>query len=107
MSDEITLTKANFDAEVVKSGIPVLVDFWASWCGPCRAIGPVVADIAKAYQGKIKVGKLNVDEEGELAGSFGIVSIPTLIVFKDGKPHTKKVGAVPRQDIEAMFKDLI
>jgi thioredoxin 1 len=107
MSDEITLTKANFDQEVLKSSLPVLVDFWAEWCGPCRAIGPVVAELAKEYAGKLKVGKLNVDQQAELASEFGIVSIPTLIVFKEGKAAVKKVGAMPRQAIEAMFKDLV
>jgi thioredoxin 1 len=107
MSDEITVSMSNFEQEVIKSSVPVLVDFWAEWCGPCRMIGPVVSEIAKANSGKLKVGKVNVDKEAELAGKFGIVSIPTLILFKDGQVAVKKVGAVPRQDIEAMFAGLI
>lgn len=107
MSEEIVVTKSNFEQEVLKSPVPVLVDFWAEWCGPCRMIGPVVSEIAKAYDGKLRVGKVNVDKEADLASGFGIVSIPTLIVFKDGQIAVKKVGAVPRQDIEAMFANLI
>jgi thioredoxin 1 len=107
MSDEVVLTKANFEAEVGASAVPVLVDFWASWCGPCRMIAPSLEAIAKDYAGKLKVGKVNVDEENDLASRFGIVSIPTLMLFKDGKEAAKKVGAVPKPDIEAMFKGQI
>ncbi len=107
MSLEATLTSENFEQEVLKSSLPVLVDYWAEWCGPCRMIGPMVAELAHAYEGKIKVGKVNVDEQGELAAQFGIISIPTLIVFKDGKPVRQKVGALPKPQIEALFKDLI
>lgn len=107
MSLEVTLTSENFEQEVLKSSMPVLVDFWAEWCGPCRMIGPMVDELARAYEGKIKVGKVNVDAEGDLAGKFGIVSIPTLIVFKDGAPVRQKVGALPKPQIEALFKDLL
>ena len=82
---EITLTKGNFEDEVLKSEIPVLVDFWASWCGPCKMLAPTVAQIAEEYSGKIKVGKVNVDEEESLSREYGIVSIPTVILFKNGK----------------------
>ena len=97
---EITLTGANFDAEVVKSDMPVLVDFWASWCGPCRMLAPVIESLAKQYEGKVKVGKVNVDEEGPIAAQFAIVSIPTVIIFKDGKPVEKIVGAHSIDDYE-------
>ncbi len=101
---EIVLTNENFDAEVLNSDIPVLVDFWASWCGPCRKIAPVVAEIAEEYDGKVKVGKVNVDEQERLAIRFGISSIPTLLVFKGGQIVNKAVGVRPKSDLEAMLK---
>jgi thioredoxin 1 len=107
MSAEITVTKANFDAEVLKSDIPVLLDFWAGWCMPCRMIAPFVAEIAEAHAGKLKVGKVDIDKENELAEQYGIVSIPTLIVFKGGKLVRQKVGALPKRDIENLIKDFI
>ncbi len=107
MSAGIELTSKNFAAEVEQSAVPVLVDFWAEWCNPCRMIGPFIDDLAKTYAGRIKVGKVNVDDENELASRFNIVSIPTLMVFKDGQPVVQKVGALPKQAIEAMFKNLI
>ena len=85
---EIKLTTQNYDAEVTKSSIPVLVDFWAPWCGPCQMLGPVIEEIAEEYEGKAKVCKVNVDEEGTLASQNAIVSIPTVIIFKDGKART-------------------
>ncbi|HIV17443.1 MAG TPA: thioredoxin [Candidatus Alectryocaccobium stercorigallinarum] len=101
---EITLTDANFDEEVLKSDIPVLVDFWATWCGPCKMIAPVVEEIAKENEGKIKVGKVNVDEEQRLAIRFGISSIPTLLVFKNGEQVNKAVGYMPKEQLEALLK---
>ncbi|MBE5761361.1 MAG: thioredoxin [Clostridiales bacterium] len=101
---EVKITKANFDQEVIKSDIPVLLDFWAVWCGPCRMIAPILEQIANENEGKVKIGKVNVDEEPELAASFGIASIPTLIVFKDGKPVQAAVGVRPKAQIEAMLK---
>ncbi|MBR4579184.1 MAG: thioredoxin [Oscillospiraceae bacterium] len=100
---EITLTSANFEQEVLQSPIPVLVDFWASWCGPCRMVAPLVAQIAEEQAGKVKVGKVNVDEEPELAVQFGINSIPSLLVFRDGKLVNQAVGARPKSAIEAML----
>ena len=100
---EITITKENFEAEVLQADLPVLVDFWASWCGPCRMIAPAVAEIAEDYAGKVKVGKINVDEQPELAGSFRVNSIPTLMLFRDGQPVTVAVGAMPKAQIEEML----
>lgn len=100
---EITLTKGNFEDEVLKSEIPVLVDFWASWCGPCKMLAPTVAQIAEEYSGKIKVGKVNVDEEESLSREYGIVSIPTVILFKNGKPEKTSIGLVPKETLFSML----
>ena len=100
----VTLTSSNFTAEVVNSSVPVLVDFWAPWCGPCRMVGPIVDEIAEELAGKVKVCKVNVDEQGELAQKFGVMSIPTLIVFKDGKVAKTSVGSKPKQAILDMLK---
>ena len=96
---EITLTSENFEQEVLKSEKPVLVDFWAVWCGPCQMLAPTVAEIAEEYSDKVKVGKVNVDDEMELAQSFGIQSIPTLILFKDGKAQKTSIGLLSKQEI--------
>jgi len=96
----IELSDSNFDTEVIKSETPVLVDFWAPWCGPCRAIAPIVEEISSSYQGRLKVGKLNVDENQQTTMKFGIRSIPTLIVFKGGKAVEQIIGAVPKGEIE-------
>ena len=101
---EITITKSNFEDEVLKSDIPVLVDFWASWCGPCRMLAPVVAEIAEEYEGQIRVGKVNVDEEPELAGQFRVSSIPTVLIFKDGKIANASVGFRPKAQLVSLFK---
>jgi len=101
---EITITKNNFEAEVLKSDKPVLLDFWASWCGPCRMLAPIVAEIAEDYAGKVKVGKVNVDEEPELAGAFRVSSIPMLAVMKEGKVVNTLVGYRPKDEVEALLK---
>ncbi len=100
---EITITKKNFEAEVLNSDIPVLVDFWATWCGPCRMIAPALAEIAAERAGQVKVGKINVDEEMELAMKFGVTSIPMLLVFRNGSIVNKAVGAMPKAKIEALL----
>ena len=101
--NEITLTKENFEQEVINSDKPVLVDFWAVWCGPCQALAPTIKEIAEEYEGKIKVGKINVDEQKELAQQYGIISIPTLIYFKDGKIEDHIVGLQTKDAIEAII----
>ena len=101
---EITITKENFESEVLKAEVPVLLDFWATWCGPCMMIAPTLAQIAEEHAGKIKVGKINVDDEMELAMKFGVTSIPLLVVMKDGKIANKAVGAMPKAKIEALFQ---
>ena len=101
---EIILTNENFDAEVLQSDVPVLVDFWATWCGPCKMIAPIVAEIAQENEGKIKVGKVNVDEQQRLAIRFGISSIPTLLVFKDGELVNKAVGYMPKEELLKLLK---
>lgn len=95
----VTITDTNFDTEVIKSETPVLIDFWAVWCGPCKAIAPIVEDLAKEYDGKLKVGKLDVDNNQESAIKYGVRSIPTLLLFKDGKVADVIVGAVPKAHI--------
>ena len=103
----ITITSDNFESEVLESPVPVLIDFWAPWCGPCKMIGPIIDQIADEYSGRLKVGKVNIDDDAALAEQHGIVSIPTLIVYKDGAMAAQKNGAAPKHDIEAIFKDLI
>ena len=89
---EITLTEKNFEKEALGSDIPVVVDFWATWCGPCRMLAPVVAQLAEKYEGKIKVGKVNVDDEAELAAQFEVSAIPTIVLIKDGKVAARTMG---------------
>jgi len=100
----IQLSDDGFENDVLKSGTPVLVDFWASWCAPCKAISPVVDALAEDYDGKVKVGKLNVDENPATPGKYGVRGIPTLILFKDGKVVDQVVGAVPKNQLEGLIK---
>ena len=107
MSDVLEVTDETFDAEIVKADTPALVDFWAEWCGPCRMVGPVVEELAGAYKGKIKVAKMNVDQNRETPGRFGIRNIPTLIFFKGGDVAQTIVGAQPKASIEDQIKKLL
>lgn len=100
---EIKLMKNNFDDAVLKSDKPVLVDFWASWCGPCMMLAPVIEEIAEDYEDEVAVGKVNVDEEPELSAKYGIESIPTLLLFKNGAVVKKSVGYLPKNSIEEML----
>ena len=99
MGSAIELTDANFDQEVLQSSVPVLVDFWAIWCGPCKMVGPIVEEIAGDYAGKIKVGKLDVDNNRQSAMNFGIRSIPTILLFKGGDVVETMIGAAPKAHI--------
>ena len=101
---ELKITRENFENEVMKSNIPVLIDFWAPWCGPCRMMGPIIEQLAEEYEGKAKVGKVNVDEEGELSQAFGVMSIPTIVLVKDGKVVRQAVGARRKAEVEAMLQ---
>ena len=104
---EVILNSSNFEQEVINSSTPVLVDFWATWCGPCGMLAPVISQVAQKYAGKVKVGKVDVDEAPELAESFGVSSIPTLILFKDGQAVAQRVGGAPVGVIEAFINDNI
>jgi thioredoxin 1 len=101
------LTNDNFAEEVEQSDIPVLVDFWAEWCMPCKMVAPIVEAISGDYQGKLKVGSIDVDAQPDLAARFNVMSIPTLIVFHNGEVVAQRVGAAPRDAIESMFEDLV
>ncbi len=100
----LTLSDDNFEAEVIQSSVPVLVDFWATWCAPCKAIAPTIDAIATEYDGQIKVGKVNVDESQSTPAKYGVRGIPTVILFKDGKVVDQVVGAVPKSQLEALLK---
>lgn len=100
----VTITKDNFEQEVLKSDKPVMLDFWAQWCGPCRAVAPVMDELAEEFNGKAKIGKVNVDEQGEIAAKFRIMSIPTVMVFKNGENVDKVVGARSKNDFAQLIE---
>ena len=105
MASEVkTLTDATFDDEVGKAPTPMIVDFWAPWCGPCRMVGPIIDEIAQEHSDKVCIGKLNVDENPGVATKFGIMSIPTIMLFKDGQPDKKIIGARSKADFEREFE---
>ena len=107
MSETIEFTDSNFEQEVLKSDKPCLVDFWAEWCGPCRMVGPIVEEIAKEYAEKLKVGKLNVDQNGQTAVKYGIMSIPSLLIFNGGKVVDQIVGAAPKKQFVEKIDKII
>ena len=104
---ELQITSANFEEEVIKSELPVLVDFYADWCGPCKMMAPIVGRVAEEYDGKLKVGKCNIDDEGDLAEKFGIMSIPTVIIFKNGEAAVTSVGALSQAGLEAKINEVL
>ena len=106
-ADVSTFTDQNFQTEVLGSSEPVLVDFWAAWCGPCRAIAPVVDELAREYKGRVKIGKMDIDAHPDAPAKYGVMSIPMLILFKGGQPVGQIVGAVPKSKLESLIKGSI
>jgi thioredoxin 1 len=100
----LTFTDDNFEKEVLQSDVPVLVDFWATWCAPCKAIAPLIDAVASEYEGRVKVGKVNVDDNPATPGKYGVRGIPTVILLKDGKVLDQVVGAIPKSQLEALIK---
>lgn len=104
---ELILTDQTFEQEVLQSRMPVLVDFWAPWCAPCRIVSPIVEELAKEYEGKLKVGKLNVDDNQETAGKYGIMSIPSLLIFKNGQPLKTMIGAQGKDSLKKGIEEVL
>lgn len=102
----LVITDKNFKEEVIDSKIPVLIDFWAPWCGPCQMLGPIIEELAKEYEDKVKIGKSNVDENSQITTTYGIMSIPTVILFKEGKEFQRKVGAQNKEELIKLISDV-
>ncbi len=107
MSKPIAIDDSNFEKEVLKAKMPVLVVFWAAWCGPCRMVAPIIEELAKEYEGKIAFGKVDVDQNPKIASKYGIMSIPTLIIFKDGKPISQTVGSKPKSELKRSLNSVL
>jgi thioredoxin 1 len=107
MGASVDVTDGNFKQEVLDAPVPVLADFWAEWCVPCKMVGPILEQLAEAYPDKLKIAKINVDEQGELAARYNIVSIPTIMLFHKGEVARQQVGAAPRKVLEEMIKDYL
>lgn len=103
----VTLTEQNFETEVLKAATPVLVDFWATWCGPCKMIAPLLDELAEAYQGRVKIGKVDVDQQSQLAVRYGIQAIPTLLMFKNGQVVGQMVGAKGKRELQALIEQAL
>ncbi|MBI2869973.1 MAG: thioredoxin [Chloroflexi bacterium] len=107
MSKPLAINESDFEKQVLQSKLPVLVDFWANWCGPCRMVAPIIDELAKEYEGKVVFGKVDVDENPRIASRYGVMSIPTLLLFKDGKPVSNLVGSRPKSELKNSLESVL